>query len=269
MRELDTFAYRSPLAKWPPVGKLLLTLSLLVGSLLSPTISVPILVLLIGITLVWLSCGWKLPSAILVAEGYAFLMMILSVFIVAAGQGGVPIWSASVGPWIMPGGMALGPLTLGISNAGLNSAILIFCRALAGFAVMLFFITSTPLPHIIWALRAIGLPETMAELAVLVYRYSFLILDQIEQMYVAAECRLGLAKKENTLRTLGILSSNLLARSWDFALRANDALSSRNYQGKFPVFRTPPAASTAWWAGACLLLLGLWMLGQRVPVKLF
>ncbi|MDE1797805.1 MAG: hypothetical protein KGH63_00175 [Candidatus Micrarchaeota archaeon] len=269
MWELDTFAYQSPLVKWPPVGKLLLTLALLVGSLLSPTLSVPLLVLLIGIGLVWLSCGWKLPSAILVAEGYTLLMMIFSVFIVAAGQGGVPIWSASIGPVGMPGGAALGPLTVAVSKSGLDTAILIFVRALAGFAVMLFFITSTPLPHIIWAIRAIGFPETMAELAVLVYRYSFLILEQVEQMYVAAECRLGMARKGNALRTLGVLSSNLLGRSWDFALRAQDALSSRNYQGKFPVFRAPPAADWRWWLGAAALLAGLWGLGAYAPLTLF
>ena len=67
MFAIDEMAYKSPLRTWPPVGKLLLVLALLLGSLLSPTPVVPLIVLAIGLVLLNRSCGLRLPSIMAIA----------------------------------------------------------------------------------------------------------------------------------------------------------------------------------------------------------
>jgi len=245
MFEIDQMAYSSPLRRWSPAGKLLLTLALLIGSIMAPGPAVPLLVLAIGLVLLNASCGFKLPDIVHMAcmDG----VLILAVTVAA-----ILLWTPGhlMGQWNTPW------FSLSVTHEALNLAILLFVRVAAGFTVLLAFSTSTPVPHLFQALRSLGLPAFLAELVVLVYRYSFMILEQMGQMYTAAECRMGFCTLRQSLRTTGQLAAELFGRSMDFAERAQAALYSRNFMGEFTPFRAP-APLTAGWAGASVLVLGL------------
>ncbi|VVB57271.1 Cobalt transport protein [uncultured archaeon] len=270
MFAIDEMAYRSPLRAWPPLGKLLLALALLLGSLFSPTPLVPLIVLAIGLALLWLSCKLKLPDIMALACIETLLMLFISVLIITLIMPGETVWQMNVGgiPLLGPAAGALagpGGLTLKITHEGLNLAILLMVRAMAGFVVLLFFASSTPLPHLFFAMRQIGLPSYLAELVVLVYRYSFMLLEQMQQMATAADCRLGFGGLRRSLRTTGTLIAGLFGRSMDFADRAQAALACRNFRGEFMPFRTPAGLTARWVAGPLLVLAVLVLIGQQFP----
>ncbi len=243
---IGDMAYCSPAYGWPPLGKLALAIALLIASLASSTIFVPLLVLGIGAILLFYSTRFKFPRAIRLALLDAMFILLISTVILAfVTQGsGEPLFT-----------LDLGFMQLSLYPQGVELAALIFVRALAGVVVMLFFATSTPIPHFAQALRSLRVPAYLAELVVLVYRYSFLLLEQLDVMYTAAQCRIGFRGTRNKFRTSGKLAVGLFIRSLDVADRSQNALSCRNFHGDFPSFR-PPAKMTVAWALLPVFVVG-------------
>jgi len=252
MFAIDEMAYKSPLRAWPPLGKLLLVLALLIGSLLSPGPAIPLLVLLIGLSLLYISNRLQLPALILWACLNTLVMLLLSVAVIALLTPGTALAQGS----------ALG-YSLTITHEGLNLALLLLVRALAGFSVLLFFASSTPIPHLFYAMRQAGLPAFLAELTVLIYRYSFMLLEQMQQMVIAADCRLGFRNPKQTMRTSAKLAACLFGRSMDFAERAQAALLCRNFRGEFMPFRMPAPLTPIWVIGSLMLLAALTLAGWQ------
>lgn len=251
MHSVDQMAYASPLRHFPPVSKLLFSLALLGASILSPTPLVPFIVLIFALVLLYYSSNFNFPALISFACMNTFIMLALSVAIVAFTTGGAPIFSLD-----FPG------FALHLSREGANLGALVFLRAAAGFCVLLTFATSTPLPHLFFALRQIGLPDHVCELTVLVYRYSFMLLEQLSQMLTAAECRLGFSSPRRALGTLSVCTGNLFARSMDFAERAQNALSCRNYSGQFGSLRKPSPMPASHALAICASFILLAAIGQ-------
>ncbi len=251
MSAIDSLAYKSPFRSWPPLGKLLFSLSLLCASILSPTPLVPLVVFLIGIALLYRSTSLRLPRLMGLACLNTFALLSISVLIIAAMAGGTPIWGIQV----------LGA-TLSVSAQSANLAILIFMRAIAGFSVLLFFATSTPVPHLFIALRQMGVPKHVSELTVLVYRYSFLVIEQAGQMWQAADCRLGFSSAGRAVSTSGYLVGNLFIRCMDFAERSQKALECRNFNGSFEPLRLPSALTWEWAAASAVSFAALFLAGQ-------
>ena len=266
MFAIDEMAYKSPLRSWPPVGKLMLVLALLLGSLLSPTPIVPLIVLVIGIALLNRSCGLRLPNIMALACMETVLMLFISVTIITLMMPGEIIWRADMAGIPLAGAAGIQPasdgLSLHVTREGFNLAVLLTARAMAGFVILLFFASSTPIPHLFYAMRQLGLPNYLAELVVLVYRYSFMLLEQMQQMATAADCRLGFRGLGRSLQTSGRLVAGLFGRSMDFAERAQDALLCRNFRGEFMPFRQPAGLTARWIAASALMLAFLVLAGQ-------
>ncbi len=232
----DELAYASPMRNWPPLGKFLLVLSLLIVSLASSSIIVPATVACVGFALLFYSTRFRFPRVIGLAVVDALLIFLLSSFIIAIVTAGNSVLL-----------LDLYLFKLNFTDAGIQLAVLVFTRALAGVMVMLFFATSTPIPHFALALRQIRVPREITELIILVYRYSFLLLEQLETMYTAAQCREGFRGIRNTLRTTSKLAAGLFILSLEVGDRSQIALYCRNFKGDFPAFR-PPARMTVVWA---------------------
>ena len=247
---IDSLAYQSRALQWPPLGKLLLCTCLLIGSLSSSGLYGPLLVLGAGLLLFFFSTGGKVPVFILFLIVTVMSFNAVGAAVIALTQAGQPVYSYSVAG-----------LAISLTREGISLATLVFLRSLAGLFVVLFFASSTPVPHIFRSLVRIGVPDYIAETAMLLYRYSFMILEQAEQMVNAADCRLGFSGWRTSMKTTGVLAANLFIRSLDCAERSQNALTSRNFSGSFPVFREPRPMTISWVilslaALASLLLLG-------------
>ena len=236
MFAIDELAYASPMRHWPPLGKFLLALSLLIVSLVSSSLVIPLIVFIVGLTLLFVSTHLRFPKVIGLAilEGMG-IFLIGAVIIAFVTMEGKVLFDLNL-LWFH----------LRLTEGGLLRGMTVFLRALAGITVMLFFATSTPIPHFAAALRQLRIPSYITELVILVYRYSFLLFEQLDVLYTAAQCRLGFRGTRNKIRTTGKLAVGLFIKSLDVAERSQVALFCRNFKGDFPTFR-PPTRMTAIW----------------------
>lgn len=104
-------------------------------------------------------------------------------------------------------------------------------RALGAVGCLYFLSLSTPVPELLDALRRARVPEVVGDLAVLIYRYIFILFATFRSMRDAAASRLGYAGPVRSLRTTGRVYGGLLAHSFQRAQACFDAMESRCYDG--------------------------------------
>ena len=127
---------------------------------------------------------------------------------------------------------------LSILPAAQEAAKLVLARALGAVSCLYFLSLSTPMPEIITVLRDAHLPSVITDLAILIYRYIFLLFDTYHKMYNAAESRLGFCELRKSLRTTGQLYALLLSNSFRKASACYNAMESRCYHSEIR-FLTP------------------------------
>lgn len=248
MLAIDEMAYASPAREWSPLGKLLLALALLVASLMASSIIVSSIIFLLGFGLLFYSTRMRFPRVITLLLAESLVIFIIGGAVIAMVTAGDVVWSASIGP-----------IAVAVTSQGIDLALMVIMRAVAGVTVMLFFATSTPIPYFAGALRQLRLPKELVELTVLVYRYSFLMLEQLNTMYVAAGCRLGFKGIRTKMRTTARLAVGVFTRSLDMAERSQVALNCRCFQGEFRTYREPSRLSARWVVASILAFVLLYI----------
>jgi len=251
MFELDELAYRSACLKWSPTGKFVFVLTLLISSLLAKSLVVPLVIAIVGVLLLGYSIRFRFPRIIGIILLEAIGTMVLGAIIIAAVTPGNIMFT-----------LDLMFFKVHFSDAGLFTASLVTLRALAGMSVMLFFATSTPIPYFADMLVRMKVPKEFTELMTMVYRYSFMLFDEVERMFLAAQCRLGFRGKMNSLRTYASMLTGVFIRSIETAERQNIGMQCRNYQSSVAMLRQPKGITYTWGIVSGLAFLGLFQLNQ-------
>ena len=161
----------------------------------------------------------------------------------------------------------LGLFHLTASREGLAAGALLGSRVLASVAVVMTLCLRTPALEVFAALRWAGLPQTLIEIALLMYRYIFVLFEQAASIVSALKARLGDANYGRSMRSLGSLAGIVILRSLDQAERSYEAMLARGYHGSLPT-PTLPALRKRQVAitGACLTLVLLgFFLAERWP----
>ena len=168
-----------------------------------------------------------------VFAGIIALPMIFNIFLP-----GDPLFQvAYLGP-----GAHLGPLTLPesifITRQGLNAAVIFTMRvATCVSAVVLLFIT-TPQQTLFKSLRTVGVPKLYVLTLEMAYRYIFLLMDLVRELYVA--------KKARTIRASGMFDEQkwvggrmgyTLIRSLDMSEKVHMAMMSRGFSGDVHIMK--------------------------------
>ncbi len=257
--QMDVLAYGSRMVRWSPLGKLLFTFSLLILALLSDNIFVPIMTFCVGICLMAYSTKFKLPSIIGLAILEAILIMVIGCGMVSVlgdpSEPSVFLKDTEEFLWI----------EIHITENSFNHAWLIMFRAIAGVTLMLSFASSTPIPHIAYALIQLRIPKEVVEIVVLVYRYAFLLLERTEVMWNAAKCRLGFNGIRRSMSTTAGILVNVFIISLEVAERSQPALESRNYNGSFPIYRMPNKIGLYWFVLTAATCVSLYVIGYYIP----
>jgi cobalt/nickel transport system permease protein len=107
-------------------------------------------------------------------------------------------------------------------------------------SVMLLLSSVTPAHRIFQALRALGAPQGWVEIAMLMYRYIFVLLDITVDVTAAQRVRLGYSSARRGLSSAGIVAGTVILRSMDQAVRTNEAMRVRGYRGDIPLGPMPP-----------------------------
>ncbi len=133
-------------------------------------------------------------------------------------------------------GSHLGPFSLPesifITRQGVNAATIFTIRvATCVSAVVLLFLT-TPQQILFKSLRTVGVPKLYVLTLEMTYRYIFLLMDLVREMYVA--------KKARTIKAMGMFEEQkwvggrigyTLIRSLDMSEKVHMAMMSRGYNG--------------------------------------
>src|SRR3989304_4075106 len=114
---------------------------------------------------------------------------------------------------------------------GLSRGLLIMWRVVAGSSLVLFLSMSTPTNRLFTAAAWFKTPRILVELALLIYRYIFVLLDEVTTMRDAQRVRLGYHNWRQSISSFSVLGGSLILRAYDRAGRVFDAMLVRGYTG--------------------------------------
>jgi cobalt/nickel transport system permease protein len=131
-----------------------------------------------------------------------------------------------------------------VTLQGLRSAAFLIGRAETAATFALLLILTTPWPHVLKALRAVGVPVTLVAVLGMTHRYIFLLLQAAMQMFEARRSRIvgPLAAPER--RRLVVAGMGvLLGKTLQLGTEVHLAMIARGYRGEVRLlddFKTRP-----------------------------
>lgn len=217
---LESYAHSGRLSSVAPQLKLLLAGSALVTTVFSTSPVAPIFIFLAMSTALLLLAGIPLRvylAALAAPASFTLPVVLLMPFFIASGE---PLLTVK-----------LFSHTFVATREGLNEALLLASRVLAGSASLFFIIFTTPTAAIFAAMRSLRIPALFVEMCMLIYRFLFVLIDEAERMLKAQKIRLGYASYRRSFDSFALLASNLFLRSYLRSEHAFAALEARGYRG--------------------------------------
>ena len=247
----DLFARQdNVLARVDPRTKLIVAASVLAAVIFSPTPAVPLAVFGVCVaTTAAMDVPLRLIALRLTAPlGIASVLLVLQCLF----TGTTPLWAG---------------LGLTVTREGLHTGLLMASRVVGGMSVMLLLSSVTPAHRIFLALRALGMSKGWVEIAMLMYRYIFVLLDLTADVTNAQRVRLGYSSVRRGLSSTGVVAGVVVLRSIDQAVRTNEAMRARGYDGDIPLGVLPPIARRDIWiiGGTVLLLIAFISIMEGLP----
>lgn len=243
---LDHAAWSSPWRMRSVRDKAVLSLGLLLAAISLPAVPGSLLVIVVSLILLLgpIRVGWARLVRIVWAP---MLSIAIGVATVAVSVS----WDA--GPRFQ------------ITRAGLATAGQLSVRALGATLAMFTLACSTPVVDLFAALRRARVPDPLVEIASLIYRLTFGLLESAGAVHAAQEARLGYANHSAAMRSASMAVGALFVRSWDRARRLEDGLAGRGYEDVLTTLEPERVRSRAFLLGSVGLLgavvAGSWAAG--------
>jgi cobalt ECF transporter T component CbiQ len=149
--------------------------------------------------------------------------------------------------------------THGVTEQGLHGAGIIVTRVATSISLVVLLTLTTPWVRLLAALRALGVPKIFVLVIGMAYRYLFLLLDTVDDMYTARKAR-TLGQDREGRRFVAAGAGTLFGKSHQLSEEVHQAMVARGYTGNaqsLSAFRLR-AADAVWSAGivaAAVLLL--------------
>ncbi|WP_300009142.1 cobalt ECF transporter T component CbiQ [Pseudonocardia sp.] len=118
---------------------------------------------------------------------------------------------------------------------GIGAAVALAGRATAALLCLILFAASTPLADALPRLERLGVPAAVTEVAALIYRLLFLLLDTAAAVREAQAGRLGFRTWRTTYRCVAAQGAAIFVGSLDRARRLEQGLALRGYTGSLRV----------------------------------
>ncbi|MEN9216087.1 MAG: cobalt ECF transporter T component CbiQ [Gloeomargarita sp. HHBFW_bins_162] len=244
--DLDVYAYRNALRSLPSAQKLGFALAMVLLALVAHPYTQMLIVAWLS---VWIVGYARIPVAV-----YGRWVGLILLFWLAS----VPALVVQVSPTAP--GLEVGGWFLSLNGAGIMRAWRIGWRALAGGVCLLFIGLTVPFAEVLQVLRRWRFPALLLDLLVLMYRFIFLLLDEVTHLQLAQRARGGDATWRRRLSSTGLLVSQLVVRClWRYQL-FRLGLTARGFTGSIRVevpvsYRFSPRY--CWEAGLGMVVLVL------------
>ncbi|GAB1340235.1 cobalt ECF transporter T component CbiQ [Streptomyces sp. E-15] len=146
---------------------------------------------------------------------------------------------------------------VGLADGGPVRAGELLLRSSAASLGVLLFAFTTPLSDLLpWLLRA-GVPAAVVDVAMVMYRMSFLLLDSVRRIREAQAARLGHTTRTAAWRSLAGLGAVAFVRAFDRAARLQAGLAGRGYDGTLRVLPSGSRVSVRFTVASLVLLAAL------------
>lgn len=253
---IDRYAYTNRMRSIDPAEKgglavLVIALCLLLNH---PLVGLLAVAWVWMITTRWAGIPGVVFGRLLLVEG-SFLMLAVV---------GVALSVSTTPPPAADWQWSIGALWLSSSGPALQQAGLLVSRAVGSAAAMNFLALTTPLVDMVELLRRLRVPVLLIDLMSLIYRFIFILLERMEQIYNAQQSRLGYSTRWNGIKSTALLGSRLFVEAYQHSQRMQIALESRGYDGDLRVLPMDYRHDRRMvWVGiamGCSLML-VWMMG--------
>ncbi|MDJ0379461.1 cobalt ECF transporter T component CbiQ [Streptomyces sp. G-G2] len=189
----------------------------------------------------------------------------LAVLLGPAGVAGRQLWRAfriplgfcftGAVPLLFAVGGPAGPVSLA-PDGPRHAAELLLRTSAASLGVLLFAFT-TPVSDVLPRLVRAGVPGPVVDVALVMYRIGFLLLDSLAKIRRAQAARLGHTSRAAAWRSLAGLAATAFVRAFDRASRLQSGLAGRGYDGTLRVLVPESALSWRFLAASGTLLAAL------------
>lgn len=114
---------------------------------------------------------------------------------------------------------------------GLARGLLIMGKVAGAVSLIIFLSMTTPVNKLLNAARWFKVPNTWVEIAMLSYRYSFVLLEDAITIRNAQKVRLGYSGLARSLRSFGELMGSTVIRVYDRSIAVYESMMLRGYDG--------------------------------------
>ena len=224
-----------------------------------------------------LAAGGMMLLALLVPPVRGGLVIFVLMAVATLGVAGIP-WRHYLRAVLAPFGFLLagavslcvslsfspqGHWHIGLASDGGAHALQVTLRALCCVSCLLFLAFTTPIASQMLVLQRLRAPASIVELALLIYRFIFVLMKTVETMINAQAARLGYANVYTSVRSLGMLAAAFFHQALARARRLEDGLAARGWQGELRVLdqdiRISVPVCVAIVLGQLLLGIGLFL----------
>jgi cobalt/nickel transport system permease protein len=102
-------------------------------------------------------------------------------------------------------------------------------RSLLSILTLVLFVSTTRFPALLSELRRLKVPSMVIEVLAFLYRYFFVLIDEMEHMRLAVKARSAGSGKRSVIRALSGLLGMLFIRSYERSERIYMAMQLRGY----------------------------------------
>ena len=222
---LEDIAQNNNLREINPYCKLVAGLGAIVLCLVSASFIGPLFIFLVitGAIVFLAGIGARIYAGLFIVP-FSFAGLSVALIILITG-GSEVFWSWSPLPW----------LSLSITGESIEKGVLVLCRVLGGTSALCFIALTTPMTDLFMVMRQCRVPAVVIELAMIIYRTIFILLDQLVQVYQAQVMRLGYTTRRESIQSFATLCGAVFIASWDAGLDLIRAMDARCYDGKYVV----------------------------------
>jgi cobalt/nickel transport system permease protein len=125
---------------------------------------------------------------------------------------------------------------LAAPGRGSFDLISLFIRAILCLLLLILLTNTTRFTELLRGMKKLGFPQILAMNLSFLYRYLFVLTEEVQRMKQARDCRrVGRARFKEEFKILSSMLGTLLIRSFERAERMHSAMLSRGFSGDFQV----------------------------------
>jgi cobalt/nickel transport system permease protein len=226
--QLDTLAYSNRLRHLPPAQKLWFALTVLLIALVAhyPT-QILILIWMSSWSVIYAGIPWRIYCSMILGVMTFLITSLPALAIEYAGTTTPTIQSDALWQIAAWGGQIY------LSRQGSIQAVEVVIRSLASTSTLFFIVLTIPAIDLATTAQKIGCPQILIELALLVYRFIFLLADTAQKIVTAQVSRGGYRKHRLRMHSLNLLVRQLIQRTASRYQQLTLGVTARGFQQEF------------------------------------